>query len=159
MPTVLIEGYQFRFYSSDRNEPPHVHVLHGGNEAKVWLQPVVIEHNHGYNDAELNRILKMTRRHQNKLLEAWNDYLVDNTMTRVGATAARFIGNVLSLSLNDGRELNVPIDKIEWLSWLKNATAEQRSKWSIEPGGFAIYWEELDDGIEICHLLDMQPLA
>ena len=80
-------------------------------------------------------------------------------MRQLGATAVRFIGNVLSLSLNDGRELNVPIDKIEWLSWLKNATAEQRSKWSIEPNGFAIYWEELDDGIEICHLLDMQPLA
>ena len=80
-------------------------------------------------------------------------------MTPVGATTVRFIDNVLSLSLNDGRELNVPIDKIEWLSWLKNATAEQRSSWSIEPNGFDIYWEELDDGIEVCHLWDIQPLA
>lgn len=74
MPTILLEGYKFRFYSSDRNEPPHVHILHGGNEAKIWLQPVVIEHNHGYNQAELNHILKLTRRHQNRLLEVWNAY-------------------------------------------------------------------------------------
>jgi len=74
MPTSVIEGYKFRFYSSDINEPPHVHILHGGNEAKIWLQPVVIEYNHGYNPAELNRILKLTRQNQNKLLEVWNGY-------------------------------------------------------------------------------------
>ena len=39
MPTVIIEGYKFRFYSSDINEPPHFHVIRGGNEAKIWLQP------------------------------------------------------------------------------------------------------------------------
>jgi hypothetical protein len=74
MPTTIIDGYKFRFYSSDINEPPHVHVLHGGNEAKIWLQPVVIEYSHGYNPAELNRVLKLTRQNQNKLLEVWNDY-------------------------------------------------------------------------------------
>jgi len=74
MPTRVIEGYKFRFYSSDINEPPHVHILHGENEAKIWLQPVLIEYNHGYKTAELNRILKLTRQNQNKLLEVWNDY-------------------------------------------------------------------------------------
>ncbi len=74
MPTAVIGGYKFRFYSSDINEPPHIHVLHGENEAKIWLQPVVIEYNHGYNQAELNRILKLTRQNQDKLLEVWNGY-------------------------------------------------------------------------------------
>lgn len=27
MPTVFIEGYKFRFYSSDFREPPHVHIF------------------------------------------------------------------------------------------------------------------------------------
>lgn len=27
MPTIIIQGFKFRFYSSDRNEPPHVHVI------------------------------------------------------------------------------------------------------------------------------------
>jgi hypothetical protein len=61
--------------------------------------------------------------------------------------------------VSDGREVTVPIDRVEWLRWLAVATPEQRAKWSLEPGGFAIYWDELDDGIEICHLLGMQPVA
>jgi len=74
MPTIFIEGYKFRFYSSDINEPPHVHVIRGEKEAKIWLLPVVVEYNRGYNQAERNRILKMTRQNQNELLEKWNDY-------------------------------------------------------------------------------------
>ncbi len=74
MPTIVIEGYKFRFYSSDIHEPPHVHVLHGENVAKLWLVPVSMEFNHGYNQPELNRILKLTRQNQEKLLEVWNDY-------------------------------------------------------------------------------------
>ena len=74
MPTIFIEGYKFRFYSSDINEPPHVHVIRDNNVAKIWLQPVVVEYNHGYNQPTLNRILKLTRQNQDKLLEAWNDH-------------------------------------------------------------------------------------
>ncbi len=54
MPTIRIGKYQLRFYSSDFREPPHVHVLHDGNVAKIWLQSVVAESHHGYNAAELN---------------------------------------------------------------------------------------------------------
>jgi len=72
MPTIIIEGYKFRFYSSDINEPPHVHIFRNENKAKIWLQPVVLEYNQGYNRAELNRILKLTRQHQERLLEMWN---------------------------------------------------------------------------------------
>lgn len=72
MPTILIEGYKFRFYSSDVHEPPHVHVLRSESEAKIWLQPVVVEYNRGYNPSELNHVLRLTRQNQSKLLEAWN---------------------------------------------------------------------------------------
>lgn len=78
---------------------------------------------------------------------------------QVRASSVRFAGNILYVSLSDGREISVPIDRVEWLSWLAKATPEQRCNWSIEPGGFAIYWDDLDDGIEVCHLLAMQPLA
>ncbi|MBN1873570.1 MAG: DUF4160 domain-containing protein [Anaerolineae bacterium] len=74
MPTIVIDGYKFRFYSLDGSEPPHVHVLHGENEARVWLQPIAVAHNYGYHHAELNRILKLTRQNQAELLEAWNVY-------------------------------------------------------------------------------------
>ena len=74
MPTVRIGKYKFRFYSSDRFEPPHVHVIRDENQAKIWLQPVSLEYNHGYNPAELNQILKLTRQNQVQLLDAWNEY-------------------------------------------------------------------------------------
>ncbi|MDD2921958.1 MAG: DUF4160 domain-containing protein [Anaerolineales bacterium] len=74
MPTVLIDGYKFRFYSSDLNEPPHVHIIHGENVAKIWLEPVSVEYNRGYNPPELNRILRLTLQNQAKLLEVWNGY-------------------------------------------------------------------------------------
>ena len=74
MPTIIIEGYLFRFYSSDGNEPPHVHVLRGECEAKLWLEPVHIEYNRRYNPAEMNRILKLTQRHKTRFLEVWHAY-------------------------------------------------------------------------------------
>ena len=74
MPTIVLEGYKFRFYSSDLYEPPHMHVLRGDKAAKIWLQPVAVEYNHGYNSSELNRILRLTRKNQNSLLETWNAY-------------------------------------------------------------------------------------
>ena len=73
--------------------------------------------------------------------------------------SVRFEVNALHILLSDGREISLPIDQMDWLKWLANATPEQRSKWMIEPGGFAVYWEELDDGFEIEHLLSLQPLA
>ncbi len=83
--------------------------------------------------------------------------MITNT-TEVSATKVRFEDNRLYVTLSDEREISLPIDNIEWLDWLAQATPEQRANWSIEPNGFAIYWEDLDDGIEICHLLGMQPL-
>lgn len=58
----------------DRFEPPHVHVIKADIVAKIWLQPVSLQHNHGYNPTELNLILRLTRQHQRELLEAWYDY-------------------------------------------------------------------------------------
>ena len=83
----------------------------------------------------------------------------DRASSQVKATGAQFQGDVLQVSLNDGREIGVPFKRVEWLQWLASATEEQRAKWSLEPGGFAIYWDDLDDGIEISRLLDIDPLA
>jgi Protein of unknown function (DUF2442) len=77
----------------------------------------------------------------------------------VSATDVHFSGDVLSVSLSDGRSIDIPMDKVAWLSWLKNANADQRSHWNLEPGGYAIFWDDLDDGVEIRHLLGIEPLA
>lgn len=85
--------------------------------------------------------------------------LASRMTEQVGATAVRFVENILFVSLSDGREISLTMERIEWLHWLMKATPQQRSQRSIEPGGFAIHWDELDDGIEVRHLLEMQPPA
>ncbi len=85
--------------------------------------------------------------------------LADNVLSQVQAVDVRFEKDTLLIALSDGRELRVPLDRIPWLRWLLEATPEQRAHWEIEPGGFAIYWPELDDGLEIEHLLSIHVLA
>jgi len=87
-----------------------------------------------------------------------------NTLTakkseQVRAENVRFIGDVIHVRLDDAREISLPISEVPWLKWLAKARPKQRANWTIEPGGFAIYWPDLDDGIEVCHLLDSMPLA
>ena len=74
MPTIRIGPYRFRFYSSDRYEPPHVHVLRNNSVAKIWLRPISLQYNREYHSSELNTILRLTRDNQMELLEAWYAY-------------------------------------------------------------------------------------
>ena len=80
-------------------------------------------------------------------------------VSEVGAAGVVFSGDILLLSLTDGRVLQVPLNRVPWLDWLCQTTAEQRARWSIEPGGFAVNWDDLDDGVEVRHLLALTPLA
>lgn len=49
MPTLLRwKGYRFFFYSADGWEPPHVHVVKDGREAKIWLRDLNIAVNLGF---------------------------------------------------------------------------------------------------------------
>ena len=84
--------------------------------------------------------------------------LTDKVAETVRAGEVSFVGGRLCIELSDGRELSVPYKKIPWLKWLAKATPKQRADWSLEPGGYAIYWEQLDDGVEICHLLGTESL-
>ena len=77
----------------------------------------------------------------------------------VQAVGARFEGDTLQVELTDGRLISLPLQRFSWLGWLASATPQQRNHWHLEPGGFALYWDDLDDGIEIRHLLDLQSLV
>jgi hypothetical protein len=79
--------------------------------------------------------------------------LTHKTTEHVRAKSARVTATKLHVRLDDGREVSVPIADVPWLNWLAKATPKQRANWSLEPGGYAIYWPDLDDGIEVCHLL------
>lgn len=75
MPPVLRVGpYRFFFYSSDRNEPEHVHIEREDNIAKIWLDPIRLQNSGGFSRSEIRRILSVIGEHQIELLEACNDY-------------------------------------------------------------------------------------
>ncbi len=79
MPTVLRVGrYRFYFFSNKGNEPPHIHVKAGSDEAKFWLDPVELVANYGFNARELNELEGLVRENRQKLLEAWNEYFSES---------------------------------------------------------------------------------
>src|SRR6266571_475868 len=82
MPTLLrIEGFRFFFYSSERQEPLHVHVEKGDGEAKLWLQPVELAYSYRLTPAELRR-----------------------------AREVEFVPDAFVVHLEDGRSLTVPLE-------------------------------------------------
>jgi hypothetical protein len=85
--------------------------------------------------------------------------LTDKAVEQVQAESVRFTAGKPHVRLNDGREVRLPQAEVPWLKWLAKATPKQRANWSLEPGGFAICWPDLDDGIEVCHLLNLQAIA
>jgi len=73
------------------------------------------------------------------------------------AVAVSFGENAVHIRLNTGQTIVLDLN-LPWLRWLSNASPEQRNHWSIEPHGVAVYWEDLDDGIEVCHALEAQSI-
>ncbi|MCK9270665.1 MAG: DUF2442 domain-containing protein [Bacteroidales bacterium] len=61
-----------------------------------------------------------------------------------------FDADKMFLSLEDGRELAVPL---EWFPTLRDATDTQRSNWRLIGGGEGIHWEDLDEDILVEGLL------
>ncbi|MSU77902.1 MAG: DUF4160 domain-containing protein [Gemmataceae bacterium] len=75
MPTVLRHGpYAFVFFSSDQNEPPHIHVKRDDAIAKYWLGPVALAKNRGFKEPALRRNVQLVEKHEQALIEAWHDY-------------------------------------------------------------------------------------
>jgi hypothetical protein len=60
-------------------------------------------------------------------------------------------GQTVVAIMSDGREITVPI---AWFPRLLDATAEQREKLEISPGGYGIHWPEIDEDISIKAFID-----
>jgi hypothetical protein len=78
--------------------------------------------------------------------------------TSLAITGVRFEDNRVYLALDDGREISLPLT-LRGLRWLKEASPEQRTQWKIDEDGQAVIWQDLQDGIEIDHLLKYGRLA
>ena len=59
MPTFRIEGYVFRSIRPTGRTSLHIHVLRDKAEAKVWLKPVALQHNHGYTERQMREVLRL----------------------------------------------------------------------------------------------------
>jgi len=75
MPTVLISGpYRFHFWSYDCAEPCHIHVQRDQRQAKLWLDPVLLEESYGFRGKELREIERIIVVNISLLLEAWDEH-------------------------------------------------------------------------------------
>ena len=68
------------------------------------------------------------------------------------AVAADVRGERLIVTVQDGREITVPI---AWFDFLALATEDQRADLRVIGGGAGIWWEQLDDGISVPQLFGL----
>ena len=66
------------------------------------------------------------------------------------ATGVVFSEEVFPVSLDDGRELSVPL---AWFPRLLHGTHEQRQHWELIGLGQGIHWPELDEDISVTGIL------
>lgn len=64
-----------------------------------------------------------------------------------------FDTDVLQVALADGREISVPL---KWFPRLQDASAKERSNWSLIGGGLGIHWELLDEDVSVESLLRLR---
>ena len=87
-----------------------------------------------------------------------NILLHHKTKPVLQASNAGFTGDRLCIGQSAGRELTVTDKKVPGLKWVARAMPKQRAAWPVEPGGDAIYWEQLDDGVESGYLRNLESL-
>lgn len=78
MPVVLRrEGVRYLSYANEGapREPPHIHAIRNGIDAKFWLGPPVrMAYNDGHDARTLRQLLEVVEAEQAFFKEAWNDF-------------------------------------------------------------------------------------
>ena len=73
MPTLLIKsGYKFFFYANE-HEPKHIHVLKGGEFAKIELISLKVTVNY-LKPNELKKAMVVVKENQKEFLRRWDEY-------------------------------------------------------------------------------------
>lgn len=73
-PTFYFGEFSVSFSSQDMGEPPHVHIKSEKGSAKVWLSPVKVARNNGFNERELHKALNTIQENRGWLLSEWNKF-------------------------------------------------------------------------------------
>ena len=78
--------------------------------------------------------------------------LISAPELRPRARSAAIDGDRLLVSLEDGREVRVPL---AWFRWLDGASAEQMADLEVIEFGLGVWWESLDEGVSVPWLLGL----
>ncbi|MEI2690584.1 MAG: DUF2442 domain-containing protein [Anaerolineae bacterium] len=68
------------------------------------------------------------------------------TLAPPRALAIRVTDDTLSVDLEDGRSVSVPIG---WYPRLVHGTSAERSNWRISGAGYGIHWPDLDEDLSV----------
>ena len=74
MPSRMIDGYKFQFYSADRHEPPHIHVVKAEKRVKIWLRDLSVANIRNFNSKELNHVIEIVREYQTEFMEWYHGF-------------------------------------------------------------------------------------
>ncbi len=157
MPTVLMEsGFRFFFYSSEGDEPAHIHVTKGDAEGKIWLEP---HFQQAYMDSRLQKEKKWLpwRRKTKCILKrdgmstSTNNYdsleqLIYQENIRIQSLDVHSEPNMLLILLNTGSVLKEPLSRYSSLS---TASVEQLSAYELIGGGVGVHWPDLDEDLSL----------
>ena len=66
------------------------------------------------------------------------------------AVDSAFSSDAFCVTLNDGRELSIPL---AWFPRLLHGSREQREQWELIGGGEGLHWEALDEDVSVAGLL------
>lgn len=75
-------------------------------------------------------------------------------ITVPAAQSVKITDDSLSVDLNDGRTIAVPL---AWFPRLLHATKEERNNWRLIGKGHGIHWEAIDEDISVEGLLAGRP--
>jgi len=69
-----VKGYRFFFFSSEGQEPPHIHVEQAERYAKFWLNPVSLARSRGFRSGEITEIQRIVEEYRSLFEERWHEH-------------------------------------------------------------------------------------
>jgi len=74
MPKLFDDnGFTFRFYAADLDEPIHVHVEKDQYVAKFWVNPIMCAVDGGFSKRDLRRIAQIIAARQPEIITKWHE--------------------------------------------------------------------------------------